>query len=92
MPIILPDPHEVANMEWHARDKALLRARRLLRDYGMLAAPADTVRWRKTVEAKRIQHEAWASAVREEARILLADMPADADAASHRDAAGGGDE
>lgn len=83
MPILLPDPQEVANMDWHARDKALRRARRLLEGYGDMVLPADAERWRLSAEGKRIAHADWAAGVREEARILLHDLGPDPAAGEH---------
>lgn len=88
MPIVLPDPREVIHMDWHARDKALRRARRLLEGYGEMVAPADHERWRATTAAKRIRNADWAAALREEARILLHDMGPDPQADEHRAAVG----
>jgi hypothetical protein len=70
MPILLPTPDELADLDWHKRDKAVRAARALLRGYGVHVEPADRVRWREGRERYAARHAAWAESVRAEARRL----------------------
>jgi len=83
MAIVLPDPEMLVHLPWHSRDAAIRRAHRLIHDYGLMAQPAAVERWRATREAQAVKHADWAAGIREEARVLLADMGPDPDAAEH---------
>lgn len=83
MPIVLPDPEMLVDMPWHSRDAAIRRAHRLLRDYGLMAQPAAVERWRATREAQAVKHADWAAGIREEARVIHADLGEDPHAAEH---------
>ena len=81
MPILIPTPAEVAAMPWHPRRKALARLRVVVNQYRDVDLPTERM-WAD-------DDEGWPEATRNEARRLLAAMPVDADAASHRVAVGG---
>ena len=73
MPITLPTPTEMADAPWHARDKAIGRARTLVASYSRITVPAKPVqRTRLTDEAKAERRASYGAAVREEAAALLA--------------------
>lgn len=71
MPLMLPTPTELAAMSWHKREKAIQRARRLLRDYGDVFADDMTEDLMlPSAEARRRADVAWGEQVRAEARRL----------------------
>jgi hypothetical protein len=70
MPFTVYTPNDIAAMSWHARQKATTR---MIREA------------RQLVEADPIQSVIeWAESVRQDARELLAAMPADPKASEHR--------
>lgn len=98
MPVVLPAPTELAQLPWHARDRAILTARALLRTYSGIAEPSEPRRWHATAEEVQrrktqasIRAAEWGEAVRDEARRLEraayrapVELPPDPDAAAHR--------
>ena len=85
MPITLPTPTEMADAPWHARDKAIGRARTLVASYSRITVPAKPVqRTRLTDEAKAERRASYGAAVREEAAALLERMGMDPDWRAHQ--------
>jgi hypothetical protein len=81
MPIILPTPEELAELDWHKRDKVVRAARRLLREYGA-ALTVDLPAEPRAIsaEAQRRDDIVWGERVRAEARALLEQWGADPNA------------
>lgn len=85
MPISLPTPAEIADAPWHARDKAIGRARNLMAAYSRITIPARPVqRMRLTEEAKAERAASYGAAVRDEARALLERMGLDPEWQAHQ--------
>jgi hypothetical protein len=75
MPIILPTADEIAEMDWRSREKALRRARDLLKDYAyaerLPRLHKMTAEQRAARAAEIAEREAaWGESVRAEARLL----------------------
>mgnify|MGYP003340525850 CR=1 FL=1 len=85
MPITLPTPAEMADAPWHARDKAIGRARSLVAAYSRIVVPARPVqRTRLTEQAKAERAASYGAAVRDEARALLERIGMDPDWEAHQ--------
>lgn len=85
MPITLPTPAEISAAPWHARDRAIGRARALVAAYAQAVEPAKPYRrTRMTKRAKAQRDRAYGHAVREEARRLLDAMGIDPDWQAHQ--------
>lgn len=71
MPVILPTADELAQLDWHKRDRAVRAARNLLRAYGDAVEPVAPAKRYRLTDAQRAEREwAWGEAVRAEARRL----------------------
>lgn len=91
MPVILPTPDELAEMDWPKRDKVIRKARALLTEYANAYVEAMPRFYRMTEEqrevaeaARRLRDDSWAEREREAARALLALLPDDPEAVSRR--------
>jgi hypothetical protein len=80
VPVLLPTPDELAAMDWHARERAISRARRLLSEYAQRWEPVER-RYRMTEDERTASAErraeydrAWGESVRAEARRLAGEV------------------
>lgn len=69
MPLVLPEPHELAHMPRYQRDKVIARLRAYERALGVYLGPAQP-RTRMTAQAIAEREQAWGERVRAEARRL----------------------
>ena len=91
MPIILPSADEITAMDWRSREKALARARELLRDYAIaerLPRLHSMTEEQKAAARRDRGHRAdeWGQRERDTAAALLAAMGEDPLAESRRKA------
>ena len=69
MPILLPEPHELAHMDRRQRDRVIARLRAYERALGVYLGEAQP-RTRLTAQAIAEREQAWGERVRAEARAL----------------------
>jgi hypothetical protein len=85
MPVVLPTPDELAGVPWHARDRAIGKAQRLVQQYrGRVISKAQRQRTRLTPEARRMNARQFGESVQAQARAIAERIGVDPDWQQHQ--------